>query len=335
MQNTSQVLLRNIDEFQDKSCLILGLSDADMLQEWNSAKVFTDSFASYQALQSRGAEVQFSHLPEQDESVESLVIVLPKSRELLNAWLAKLNADYPSGTAIYLVGEKNAGIQGAAKQFKTVCRQAHKLDMARHCQLWRGELLGEGDFDLSAFTQHFEIADYQAKLNFTSIPGVFNHGKLDEGTKLLLDNLGKIPSHRVLDFGCGAGVIGLHLKARWPDAEVEMLDVSAEAVYASQVSAESNGLDVKVFASNGLSEVQGRYKAIYSNPPFHTGIKTDYGVAQRFIQKAADHLIEGGELRIVANAFLKYPSLIEQYVGPCKVVAETHKFKVYSAYKRR
>lgn len=340
MQNTSQVLLRNSDLLQSHHCLLLGASDTELIDVWPShnLQLFNHHYAHHLAFQNCRFESQFSHLV--DLSVfrtvaDCVVIVLPKSRALLDFWLHQINSQCATDTLVLLVGEKNAGIQSASKQLQCVVTSIDKIDMARHCQLWLGRLKGNGTFNVIDYKKTFSTECLNQGLTFTSIPGVFNHGALDEGTELLLDNLGKIPAHRILDFGCGAGVLGLHLKKLQPDADVDMLDASAEAVYASQQSALLNQLDVNVFASNGLSEVRGRYKAIYSNPPFHTGIKTDYSVTEHFIRGAAEHLIEGGELRIVANAFLKYPSLIEKYIGECKVVAESSKFRVYSAIKRR
>jgi 16S rRNA (guanine1207-N2)-methyltransferase len=42
-------------------------------------------------------------------------------------------------------------------------------------------------------------------------------------------------------------------------------------------------------------------------------------------------LIKGGELRLVANSFLKYPPLIERHLGPCRTLADADGFRIYSA----
>ncbi|MDI9799658.1 methyltransferase, partial [Pseudomonas aeruginosa] len=49
------------------------------------------------------------------------------------------------------------------------------------------------------------------------------------------------------------------------------------------------------------------------------------------LQRAAEHLAPGGELRLVANSFLKYPPLIERHLGPCRTLAEGDGFRIYSA----
>ena len=42
----------------------------------------------------------------------------------------------------------------------------------------------------------------------------------------------------------------------------------------------------------------------------------------------------GGELRIVANSFLRYQPLIEEHFGACSVKAEGQGFRIYSAKRR-
>ena len=59
-----------------------------------------------------------------------------------------------------------------------------------------------------------------------------------------------------------------------------------------------------------------------SNPPFHVGVHTDYFATENLLRKAAKHLAKGGELRLVANSFLKYQPLIEEHLGVCAIKAE-------------
>ena len=53
-------------------------------------------------------------------------------------------------------------------------------------------------------------------------PGVFSHGRLDAGTRALLEVMRRFPvaGRRVLDFACGSGVIGAFLSALEPTARV-------------------------------------------------------------------------------------------------------------------
>ena len=86
-----------------------------------------------------------------------------------------------------------------------------------------------------------------------------------------------------------------------------------------------------MFASNVFSDVSGRFDLIISNPPFHDGLQTSLDAAHTLIRGAVKHLNSGGELRIVANAFLPYPQVLDETFGNHEVLAQTGRFKVYRA----
>lgn len=111
--------------------------------------------------------------------------------------------------------------------------------------------------------------------------------------------------------------------------------MSAPAVEASRATLAANGLEGDVFASNVFSEVTGRFDIIISNPPFHDGMETSLEAAQTLIRGAVRHLGSGGELRIVANAFLPYPKLLDEIFGFHEVLAQTGRFKVYRTVMTR
>ncbi|MDE1082344.1 methyltransferase, partial [Klebsiella pneumoniae] len=63
------------------------------------------------------------------------------------------------------------------------------------------------EFSISRYHKQFTVEVAGTQFNAISIPGVFNHGELDAGTKMLLENAPNVKSGQVLDFGCGAGLI--------------------------------------------------------------------------------------------------------------------------------
>ncbi|HBO39153.1 MAG TPA: 16S rRNA methyltransferase, partial [Pasteurellaceae bacterium] len=115
-----------------------------------------------------------------------------------------------------------------------------------------------------------------------------------------------------------------------PQADVIMSDIHAMAVASAQRTLAENQLQGQVIASDVFSHIEGKFDLIISNPPFHDGVDTAYRVVSELIQQARWHLVTGGELRIVANTFLPYADLLDQYFGNHKVLAKTNKFKVYS-----
>ena len=168
----------------------------------------------------------------------------------------------------------------------------------------------------------------ELSLEVANLPGVFSAGKLDEGTKLLLDHI-PYDKNKVLDIGCGAGMIGAIYKKKNPGADLTMSDASILAVEASKETMRKNGLDAKVVLSDVFSNVSGTFDLIVSNPPFHTGVATDYAFIERFAREAKRYLNPRGEAYVVANAFLPYQPILEKHIGPTEIVVENKKFKVY------
>ncbi len=87
------------------------------------------------------------------------------------------------------------------------------------------------------------------------------------------------PPARVLDVGCGSGVIGLSLAAAWPGAQVVLADVSPEALALARDNARRLGLvgedgtpdsPARVFfvESHLLAGIDGRFDVLAANLPY-------------------------------------------------------------------
>lgn len=103
---------------------------------------------------------------------------------------------------------------------------------------------------------------------------MFSRDALDTGSKLLLSTLTPHTKGKVLDVGCGAGVLSTVLASHSPKVRLTLCDVSAPAVEASRATLAANGIEGEVIASNVFSDVTGRFDMIISNPPFHDGMET-------------------------------------------------------------
>ncbi|MCQ4258532.1 class I SAM-dependent methyltransferase [Stutzerimonas stutzeri] len=330
MDPRSEVLLRQADLFSG-NLLLAGLPADDLLGRLPDAAGWTWHAGDHQRLQTRfSGRCTFAIEP--PPVFDTAVLFLPKSRELteylLNALAARL-----AGGLLYLVGEKRAGIERAARQLAPF-GGARKLDSARHCQLWQVRVTNTPEVpNLEQLAQRFELELSDGPLQIVSLPGVFSHGRLDRGTALLLDHLNELLPGRLLDFGCGAGIIGASLKRRYPESEVVMLDVDAFAVESSRMTLLANQLQAEVIAGDGIDAAPGDCAAIVSNPPFHQGVHTHYEASETLLQRAATHLRPGGELRLVANTFLKYPPLIEAHLGRCETMISADGFRIYRAQR--
>lgn len=167
----------------------------------------------------------------------------------------------------------------------------------------------------------------------------FGGPTLDHGSRLLLSTIDAVgeqldPPRRVLDLGCGNGVLAVSAALRWPEARVIASDQSAAAVAATRLTAERAGVAgrVEIHRADATEAVpDGWADLILLNPPFHTGSTVHAGVAHRLILACARALAPGGELRLVFNSHLAYRGLVTQHVGPTRQLARDRTFTVLSA----
>lgn len=286
---------------------------------------------------------------------DSVVVFLPKARAELDVRLSLARWLVRPGGRLLVLGEKKEGIAGAVKQLREALPQVHKIDSARHCQVWCAD-------DVTPLA-HFAIADWLdwnrvsiagRELEVAGLPGVFSRGELDPGTGLLLETLASTPlttqsvraapgipptragmAQRVLDFACGAGIIGAWLQTgENTELSVDAVDVQSQALLSARATYDKAGAQGEILASDGIAGLDGRWQAVVSNPPFHSGVRTDMTMTERFVRDLASHLEHGGELRLVANNFLPYEALIRRCIGPVERLAENNKFTVYRAFRQ-
>lgn len=127
---------------------------------------------------------------------------------------------------------------------------------------------------------------------------IFSKKGVDEGTRLLLENM-EIPKEgRILDLGCGVGIIGIYALLSNPRLRAVFADVNPAAVRLAKINAGLNNLLDR--ASFVVSDVYAlleneKFDAIYSNPPLSAGWKVIY----KMISEAPAHLRKNGWLQMV------------------------------------
>ncbi|MFY8272991.1 methyltransferase [Pseudoalteromonas sp. SSDWG2] len=343
LSNPSQLLLRSEELLTGASILVINFNCdgfAHQLRALNPNAAITffsynfadGEFAKNQLKAANISTVVSHQLPQQ--KFDLVIYYYPKAKAEALMTLDNIRASVEDDAMLLVVGEKKGGVKSIEKQLKGLA-DGYKVDSAKHCQLYQYTQIHTLDeFAISnyqkVFTVEREIAGQKLTCKIVSLPGVFNHGQLDDGTALLLDSIPAYPKLKsLLDFGCGAGIIASFCAKRNDKLKVTALDVSALAAYASTQTFAANDIDGEVLLSDGLSEVNKRYDLIISNPPFHTGLKTDYKITERFFAAAKNHLNRGGELTLVANSFLAYPAQLQAQFKHHETIAKTKRFAVY------
>jgi 16S rRNA (guanine1207-N2)-methyltransferase len=334
MENVSELLLRNAARFRQAELLLVNPPRDSgfraLAESGRTVRLFTQDFGDYRWLRAAGAMVEFGVVPETVPAGSDLVLTQPRERDRLNLLLHALACALPENGTLWLAGEIRTGIKSAGKNLAPFFQSAHKADNARHCVLFEARNPQPA--------KPFLLADYETTwtppppfdaVRLVSLPGTFAHGRLDPGTRLLLEALAEQqPSGRVLDFGCGNGVIGLTLMQRGACREMVFLDTSAPALESVRRSLEANGLQADVVPSDGLGAVTGRFDWIVSNPPFHRGAVHDLDTARRFFGEAGRHLHETGKMLLVYNQHLPYPSWLKTHFSRVDIVRANREFRV-------
>jgi 16S rRNA (guanine1207-N2)-methyltransferase len=168
--------------------------------------------------------------------------------------------------------------------------------------------------------------------------GVFCADRLDIGTRFFLRHLPSGPGlGRVVDLGCGNGVVGTAVALGDPDAEVIFTDESYQAVASAEETWRANGLgaNAEFRVGDGLDGVPSAgVDLVLSNPPFHSHQATTDAIARRMFQGARRVLRPGGELWIVGNRHLGYHVTLRRVFGNSELVASDPKFVVLRAVRR-
>ncbi len=85
---------------------------------------------------------------------------------------------------------------------------------------------------------------------FETSSGVFSHRRVDSGTRLLVESMRLPVEGRVLDLGCGYGVVGIVAAKLNPILEVWMTDVNSRAVSLAEANVRRNGVKATVRQGN-------------------------------------------------------------------------------------
>ncbi|MEA5118186.1 MAG: methyltransferase [Propionicimonas sp.] len=197
-------------------------------------------------------------------------------------------------------------------------------------------------------------------LTVVSHAGVFAAGRLDGGTRLLLEALeaGLEPAERHLslptlpaapgresnpdstqpsrsnrsqlravDLGCGSGILACTLARA--GHTVLAVDVSRAAVASTRDTAAANQLAIEVERADGLAgHPAGSVDLVVCNPPFHRGTTKDSSPGFDLLATAIPTLAPGAEVWTVFNSHLPYLPFLRRQLGATGVVVRDRHYTV-------
>ncbi|MFG2811856.1 methyltransferase [Streptomyces sp. NPDC048410] len=308
----------------------------------------TDSFLSQEATRANLARAGVGPgtvrlLTTQDpvpERVDVLLVRVPKSLALLEDQLLRLAPAVHAGTVVIGAGMVKEIHTSTLKLFERILgptRTSLAEQKARLIFCTPDPALVRPD---NPWPYGYALPDGLGAASGRPVvnhAGVFCADRLDIGTRFFLGHLPETRGRRVVDLGCGNGVVGTAVALADPEAEVLFVDESFQAVASAEATYKANGVPghAEFRVGDGLAGVaSGSVDLVLNNPPFHSHQATSDATSWRMFTGAERALRPGGELWVIGNRHLGYHVKLKRLFGNCELVASDPKFVVLKAVKK-
>jgi len=278
----------------------------------------------------------------ENESFGQALVHLQKSRtatfsDLQHAWRIL----QPGGQLLF-AGTNSLGVVSAVKRLATQLEQTPIVvtnrARARVVRFKKDEGTGPEveetpTFAVQVESIHKESFDFEIE----TLPGVFSAKKLDEGSKALIKALARFAGHkppkRIVDLGCGTGVLGIAAATLWPETEVLLVDADRRAVECAEANLARLGLTSRcrvAWWDAREQPIDSRFDLALVNPPFHQrGMDIDFGPALALFDSLREWIRPGRRALIVANQKLPYEAPLEE-IGELEILKTSGGYKLLS-----
>ncbi|MEL7341587.1 MAG: methyltransferase, partial [Bacteroidota bacterium] len=137
----------------------------------------------------------------------------------------------------------------------------------------------------------------------------------------------KDEDQRILDLGCGYGIIASQIAAVYPGRALHLMDDN----YLALASAKQNlaGQEAQFHFADSLADIEEQFDFIVSNPPFHFEHENNIEIPLQLFREARKSLKAGGHFQLVANQHLNYQTHLRKMFPRVLIVAENKKFVIY------
>ncbi|MCX4398939.1 MULTISPECIES: methyltransferase [unclassified Streptomyces] len=276
------------------------------------------------------------------ERIDVLLVRVPKSLALLEDQLHRLAPAVHPGTVVIGTGMVKEIHTSTLKLFERIIGPTRTSLAVKKARLIFCTPGAGTPRTPSPWPYRYDLPDGLGPVSgrtVTNHAGIFCAERLDIGTRFFLGHLpARSGADRVVDLGCGNGVVGLSAALANPEATVTFVDESYQAVASAEETFRANtGPDAKAefVVGDGLAELPpASVDLVLNNPPFHSHQATTDATARTMFQGARDALRPGGELWVVGNRHLGYHTRLRRIFGNCTTVAGDPKFVVLRAVRR-
>ncbi len=263
---------------------------------------------------------------------EAATLRLPKAKDELEMAVHAAAASLRAGGLLWVYGANDEGAGSAEGRIELVMGSSTTIATGGRCRVVESvcpDRVSRSMNTLEAWQRSSPLNIAHLPDSWISYPGVFAHGRVDAGTRALMETIPLLTAEtRVLDFACGSGLLGAFVSAREPGVSVDFLDADTVALEAVEL----NLPGARTILSDGLSEVgDRRYDLIVSNPPYHEGKGETGRVLEELASGAPAHLTEKGTLLLVTQRRLPIRSHLEAAFDIVEAVLDDGPHRIWRA----
>jgi 16S rRNA (guanine1207-N2)-methyltransferase len=264
----------------------------------------------------------------------ALVVVLPtRSRDETRALFARALTTVVTGGCVVAAALNDDGARTLEKDLAALVPLAGTVTKAHGRAFWSVPVAGNVNLVLANEWLSADAPRHDVTRDEWLRPGVFNEGRLDAGTALLIAHLPAGLHGAVADLGAGSGLLAKAVLAKCAGVtSIALFEAEARAIDLARRNLAGAAVPVAFHWHDVARGIPGRYDAIVCNPPFHVGSRGVPALGQAFITAAANALEADGQLLMVANRHLPYEETLRSRFRHGELLAETGAFKVYRAW---
>lgn len=282
-------------------------------------------------------ETPSSLWPETGQQYDAAIIRLPKSHASFDMVLHATASSVKEDGMIIVYGMNDEGIKGAQKKLNASFGDSEVIGYKQRCRVLAAHNTPHEEIreNLDDFKMLSEISYNHAPLSeiltipIVFYPGMFAAGDLDVGTKTLLD--AALPhiddNQRILDYGCGSGVIACIIHRLYPETKIDLLDRDSISLEAVRENFPQHNRLIAADSLAGCTEEE--YDLIISNPPIHTEKEEHYRTLHQLITNAPTHLKNDGKLIIVTQSRLDLKEYFDRAHMSAHILTEDVHFTVW------
>jgi len=266
-------------------------------------------------------------------SIDLVLLKIPKSISLLEFQLATLATTLKPGTPIVAAAKSKLFTPSVRQLFERYCDNVSVSLASKKSRTLEAQLKAVADAEPADFIDAWQLPEYGLEMRHHA--GVFARNALDIGARFMLQHMPVAGANRVIDLGCGNGILGIVYAQQSPHSQVTWVDESYLAMASCRTNIDLNLPHSEAYQTRVDDCLSQQPSAsadlILCNPPFHQEHAVTEHIARQMFRDAKRVLQPNGELWLVANRHLPYYASLKRLFKQVDQHAQNAKFVIWRA----